>query len=48
MTSKENNVPTNIEKLVDFMEEEGSELIPAFLALLEVCFDGNKHCLQKL
>lgn len=48
MTPKENNALTNIEKLVDFMESEGPELVPAFLTLLEVCFDSNKHCFQKL
>lgn len=33
----------NIEKLVVFAEEEGAELIPAFLALLEVCFHCEEH-----
>lgn len=34
---------TNIEKLVAFAEEEGAELIPAFLALMEVCFHCEEH-----
>lgn len=28
---------TNLEKLVQLMEEEGPELIPLFLSILEVC-----------
>lgn len=36
---------TNIEKLVAFAEEEGAELIPAFLALLEVCLHCEEHSL---
>lgn len=40
----------NLEKLVDFAEEldADSTLIPAFLALLEMSFQGEKHCLKKL
>lgn len=38
---------TNLQKLVAFAEEldEDGTLIPAFLALLEVCFQGQKHSL---
>ena len=44
MPGQSNTEPkTNIEKLVDFAEEEGAELIPAFLALLEVCFHCEEH-----
>lgn len=40
----------NLEKLVDFAEELDADgtLIPAFLALLEMSFQGEKHCLKKL
>lgn len=35
----------NLEQLVSFAEEldESETLIPAFLALLEMCFQGEKH-----
>lgn len=39
---------TNIEKLVDFTNEEGPELIPAFLALIEMCFYGHEDSFQKV
>ena len=41
---------TNIENLVDYAEEldQDETLIPAFLALLEMSFQGEKHTLQEL
>lgn len=39
---------TNIEKLVDFTNEEGPELIPAFLALIEMCFYSHEDSPQKV
>ena len=39
---------SNIERLVDFANEEGSELIPAFLALIEMCFYGHEDSFQKV
>lgn len=46
MPGQSNTDPkTNIEKLVAFAEEEGAELIPAFLALLEVCLHCEEHSL---
>lgn len=39
----------NLEKLVSFAEglDEDGTLIPTFLALLEMCFQGEKHGLKK-
>lgn len=46
MPGQSNTDPkTNIEKLVAFAEEEGAELIPAFIALLEVCLHCEEHSL---
>ena len=36
---------SNIEKLVDFAEHEDPTLIPVFLAVVEMCFDGKIHSL---
>jgi hypothetical protein len=35
----------NLEKLVQMIqsEEEGGELIPPFLAMIEMCFHGDGH-----
>lgn len=38
---------TNVEKLAAFVEEEEASLLPAFLTLLEVCFHGQEHGLEK-
>lgn len=42
---KENEVSrqTNIEKLVAFTEEKGPDLIPIFLAMIEMCFYSHKN-----
>ena len=39
---------TNIEKFINFAEKEDEELLPLFIALLEMCFQSEKHSLQKL
>ena len=38
---------TNVEKLAAFVEEEEASLLPAFLALLEMCFHSQEHSLEK-
>lgn len=38
---------TNVEKLAAFVEEEEASLLPAFLTLLEMCFHGQEHGLEK-
>lgn len=43
MNENKNNGKTNIENLAFFVEEEEPELIPAFLALLEMCFHSEEH-----
>jgi hypothetical protein len=37
--------PNNISELVKFIESNEAELIPAFLALIEMCFHCDKHSL---
>ena len=48
MNAQESSKQTNIEKLATFMEKEGPDLIPAFLALIEVCFHSEKHSTEEL
>lgn len=38
---------TNIEKLASRIYEEGRELLPAFLLILEVCLNGGKHSIEE-
>lgn len=38
---------TNLENLVDFIEDEGENLVPVFLTLLEMCFHSEEHCFDK-
>lgn len=38
---------SNLEKLSRFIEDEDPDLFPAFIAVLEMCFHSEKHCLQK-
>ena len=38
---------TNIEKLMNYINAEGPELLPAFLRLLEVGFHGSEHGLEE-
>jgi hypothetical protein len=42
-----NNQESNIEKLASFVNQEDPDLIPVFTALLEMCFNSEKHSLQK-
>lgn len=38
---------SNIEKLAAFIDEEGRELLPAFLLLLEVGLHRCEHCFEE-
>ena len=39
---------TNLERLVKFVEDEGPELIPIFLSVLEMCFQSKEHSGKEL
>lgn len=38
---------TNIEKLAEFIEKEGRDLLPAFLRAIEVSFEKQESCFEK-
>lgn len=43
-----NKEKSNIEKLADFIMEEGPELLPAFLSLVEMSFNQKKQSFEEL